>query len=460
MSVISALFSKATSYEEAFKASDISTTEMKEAIEEWYRLFYNRGADEKANRCDRVAYTIVDKITRAMFGEYQASAKDDFTAALLEELADEKVRATHAAMTGGRAFIKPYLNAGRVEFSVIERPNMLIFGKDTKGNTIDIGTAEKTSVGNKYYTLLERRTVGRGGLLTIKNRLLVSDDRENIGRPCPLSALEKYAELPEEYTFTEPMGLGLAEIRCPVPNVVDMSTDPVAVFAAAVDIIKEVDFLEAWIHGEFERGKSRIMVPSDMMERQTINGETRRYLKDTVFTAIGSGSIDSQDTITTFSPALREQSYLATKNDKMRDIENAIGLKRGLLSQVEASERTATEVTSSMGDYSLTIISFQQMWEEAAREAVRIAAIIGRLYRVPGAHDVQDKDVVISWGNGILYDEDKVWTDLKYMVSAGLLRPEIAVGWYFDMPIDTPADLEKVRQKYMPLIEQLTEGDA
>lgn len=46
------------------------------------------------------------------------------------------------------------------------------------------------------------------------------------------------------------------------------------------------------------------------------------------------------------------------------------------------------------------------------------------------------------------------------MVSAGLLKPEIALGWRFGMPTETAADLKKIREKYMPEAQQLADGDA
>lgn len=49
----------------------------------------------------------------------------------------------------------------------------------------------------------------------------------------------------------------------------------------------------------------------------------------------------------------------------------------------------------------------------------------------------------------------QTWADYKDMVARGLLKPEIAVGWYFDMPIETEADLKKVREKYMPEIQAM-----
>jgi len=44
------------------------------------------------------------------------------------------------------------------------------------------------------------------------------------------------------------------------------------------------------------------------------------------------------------------------------------------------------------------------------------------------------------------------------MVSRGLLKPEIALGWRFGMPAETEADLAAIRAKYMPEMQQLGEG--
>ena len=140
-------------------------------------------------------------------------------------------------------------------------------------------------------------------------------------------------------------------------------------------------------------------------------------------------------------------------------MENVIGMKRGLLSDVEAAEKTATEITSSAGDYNLTIIEFQEMWEQAVKSAAVLCGKLGRLYQIPSAYEIPEDDISIDWGNGILFDEDKTWTDYKAMVAAGLLKPEIAVGWRFNMPAETESDLAKIRERYMPVLESMTDGD-
>lgn len=448
MSILAAL-TTAYGYEDAFGAKDSTSSEMRSAIEEWFRLYYNQEPTKDSDPCQRIAYTIVNKLTKTAFGEYAATCEDEYAKAILTALGIRKRKAMQLALIGGEAWLKPFPTATGMAFSVIPRNNVLVFGRDAEGIPTDIGTAERTIQGHSYYTLLERRTVDAQGLLTLRNKLYVSETPGMLGRQVSLQTLSRYEALPEEYTYPVPLhGLGLARLITPLENCVDGTHDGVSVYAPAVGLIHNIDKNEAQINGEFERGESRIIASDDLLRRDK-NG--RKRLDDHIF--VGLDDDPKTVGVTIFSPALREKSFLARKQEYLRNAENIIGLKRGLLSEVEAAERTATEVTSSAGDYNLTIIDFQSMWEEAAREAVRICGVLGQLYKVPGAHEVDVDAVSIDWGNGILYDEDKTWADYLTMVSSGLLKPEIALGWRFGMPTETESDLAKIRKKYMPTLQ-------
>ena len=171
-------------------------------------------------------------------------------------------------------------------------------------------------------------------------------------------------------------------------------------------------------------------------------------LKDHVF--VGLDEDPETVGINIFSPALREQSFLARKQDYLRSAESIIGLKRGILSEVEAADRTAKEITSSEGDYNLTIIDFQQMWETAVHEALRLCGVFGQLYHIPGAHDIADDAATLNWGNGVLFDEEETRKRMLSEVQAGILQPERYVGFVYKQPCDTPAQRAKIRKDYMP----------
>lgn len=441
-----ALLKNADGYALAFKANDITTASMRKAIPEWFDLYYQKEPEQGEDPCQQIPYTIVRKLTKTVFSEYEATSKNEYADGILKSLAQKSAEAMQMALIGGESKLKPIPTSSGFRFVVVPRYNILVFGRDAEGNMTDIGTVERSAAGNAYYTLLERRTVDENGFLTIQNRLFRSYNQENLGQEVPLNSIPMYEQLEPEYTFTKPVGsIGLVSLQMPMTNCVDGSPDCVSVYAAAVGLIHNINRNEAQLNGEFDRGESRIIVSADMLAKKK---DGSKVLQDHVFVGLD----EDQETvgITTFSPALREASFLARKQEYLRNVENVIGLKRGLLSEVEAAERTATEITSSAGEYNLTVIDFQRMWEKTINEALRLCGVLGQLYKVPGAHEVPEDAAVINWGNGVLYDEEKTWADYKDMVAKGLLKPEIAMGWRFNMPTKTEADLKKIREQLMP----------
>ncbi len=127
------------------------------------------------------------------------------------------------------------------------------------------------------------------------------------------------------------------------------------------------------------------------------------------------------------------------------------------MSDVEAVERTAKEISSSEGDYSLSIMDLQRMWYDALLETLRITDLWGQALGLCDARAVDLEQLLsVSWGNGVLYDADKDWADTLSMVEAGLLKPELALAKKYDLPCETPEDLAAIREKYMPEMVQLT----
>lgn len=453
MSIFGAM-NRPYSYEDAFRAKDCTSPAMKEAVGTWFRLYYQREATEESDPCQRIAYTIVSKLTKTAFGEYGAVGGDEFIQKVLNALGTAKKNSMQLALVGGEAWLKPVPAVDGFTFSVVGRGNVLIFGRDAQGVPTDIGAAEYAVEGRSFYTLLERRTLDGRGYLTIRNRLYRAEMPDTLGVPVSLKSLAQYEALPEEYTFPVPLGgLGLARLKTPMENCVDGSPDGVSVYAPATGLIHSIDRNEALLNGEFERGQSRIIASSDLLRK---GKDGRRRLTDKLF--VGVDDDPEAVGLTIFSPELREKSFLARKQDYLRAAENVIGLKRGLLSEVEAAERTATEITSSKGDYAITITDIQEMWTAAAKEAVVLCGKLGQLYRVPGAHEVDPEDILLSYGDGVLYDRDKANQEMLAQVQAGLLTPERYLGWYYELPANTPEERAKIRADYMPDIQQLTSG--
>lgn len=454
---------KVFNYEQVFGVRDGTTTEMRTALQDWYGLYYNNVKTKEEDPAQRLPTAIVGKLYKVIFSEYEANAtreggNAEFINALLDGIDRHRKKAVQQMLIGGECFIKPIPTANGFDYTVIERPDMAIFSRNDSGVVADIGTAEQTKIGRMTYTLLERRQVDASGYLTITSRLFMSEDDKMLGTEVSLNTLDKYAQLVPELRLPKPVySIGLVPLRCPAENCVDGSADAVSVYAAASGLIHTIYQNDAQLGREFENGKMRITVPATMMRRDR-NG--RGIIPDDIFVAAPVNDVDGNGAMTVFAPALREQSYIARKKENLRDIESQIGLKRGVLSDVETAEKTATEITSSAGEYNLTIKDFQEEWNKCVRELLRVCSILGEMYKVPGTAKIDaENDVAIDWGNGILYDEEKEWGTLMQLVSAGLLKPEIALGWKFNMPVETPEDLKVIRDKYMPDAEETDDED-
>lgn len=443
-------------FEQAFGAKDITSAPMKGAIRTWFDLYFDAAPSPEEDGCQRLPVVVVNKLYKTVFSEYEAAVDcSPFLSRCLANLDRVRKKAMQMALVGGECLLKPIPDREGFRFAVIRRDRMVPLARDGAGRLTSVGTLETTAAGNWHYTLLERRTVDSTGGLTIENKLYRSDIPGTLGTQAPLSSLEQYAKLRDAFTLPRVWNLGLAPLRTPMENTVDGSGDAVSVYAPAVKLIQNINRNERQLCREFENGASRIIASSDML---STDKQGRRKLRDDLFVGLD----DDPDTvgITIFSPALREQSYLARKQEYLRSLESLIGLKRGLLSEVEAAERTATEITSSVGDYSLTIQDFQQAWEEMLRELLPTCLTLGKLYGLCGEEPFDpDKDLSIDWGNGVLYDKDRIWAEIMGMVAAGMLRPEIALAWKYGDPWETPEDLQKIREKYMPGAEGLLEKE-
>ena len=454
MSVISALLNceKIYNFSDAFGVKDITTREMKTAIKLWLEMYFDHESDG-LDDCQRLPVLVVNKLIKTTFSEYETSTKNAFAERVLSELEEIRREAFQQALISGECLIKPVPTADGFYFVPIRRDCFIPLARNELNELTSVGTAETTIEDGKYYTLLERRTAGK--TLRIETKLYRSGDSGTLGVEVPLNTLEKYAELEPEIDIPIE-GLGLVSLKTPLYNTVDGSADGVAIYAPAAQLIARINRNEWQLSREFELGRARIMVPEDLT-RQKPGGETKtRSLEDDIFTAFDE---DPQDFgVTIFSPAFREQSYFARKTEYLRNIESLIGFKRGILSDVQEAERTATEITSSNGDYNLTIIDLQNIWTNAVKKLLPLCAELGEIYKVEGSTPINLDEVTLDYGDGVLYNRDKTWNEYCAMVQMGLIKPEIAVAWYFELPWDTPEAIQNIRDNYMPEIESMTAG--
>lgn len=443
--------------EQALGMPDITSDAMRRAIDGWFDAWFSRVPPDEEDPCQRIPYAVVNKLGKAVFAEYDSSLQNTGTPKLqyldrARQAFDAKKRELlQWCMVGGETWAKPVFAPDGLTWQVIRRDAVLILGRAPDGRVTDLACCEKSVVADRqYYTLVERRTTGPDGRLTIENRLYQADNKATLGRRVPLQSLAQYERLADAYTYPAPLdGLGLVALKMPTVNCVDGSPDGVAVYEPAMGLIHNINRNEYQLAREFELGRMRIAASADLLTAE--NG--RKRLRDDLF--VGLEGSEQTVGITAFAPALRNENYEARRQVYLKAVENLLGVKRGILSDAEAVSKTATEINSSAGDYSLSIIEFQNLYYDALQAALRLADQLGQAYRLCDGTAWDTEVLNVTWGNGVLYDADKEWADRLAMVQQGMLRPELALAWKFDLPCDTEEDLAAIRQKYMPTMQDM-----
>lgn len=441
----------AQGFEQAMGVRDVTSPAMARAIRKWYRLYFgdpSPGTDPS----QRLACAIVAKLERVIFGEYRAQLSgkaEPFYARTLARLEGVRRQAMQQLLVGGEVLLKPLPRGEDLDWIPLPRCNYIPLGRDSQGKILDLGTVEQRAEGGYFYRLLERRTLTGTGTMTVENRLFRSREEGSYGLEVSLDTLDCYRTLTPRYSCPAPLGgLGLVQLKSPLLNCVDFSGEGVSVYAPAVDLIQAVDRNEAQMNNEFENGASRILVSADLLTvRRDAAGRVVKRLQDTVFTALDEAP--EEVPITVFSPQLRHESYLARKRDALRSIESLIGLARGTLSDVEQTQRTATEIADSRAEYALTAQDYQEVWQKALGEALALAGWLGNAYGLC-SREYQPGELAVDWGNGLLYDQEKDWQQLIQMAASGVLKPELLLAWKYGLPHQTESQLAEIRQRFMP----------
>lgn len=429
--------------EQAFGKQDVTTPKMRAAQREWLDLYFGAarpGEDPSA----RLPVVLVGKLCRTVFAEYESrlADPDPWLKDALTALDGQRACAMQYAMAGGECLLKPVLGPQGIGFVPLRRDCYVPLARDNDGTLREVGSMELFTDGGRRYALLEHRAAGPEEL-TIRTRLFEVYG-QTLGRELPLNTLPACGNLVPELVLPGVPGVGLAALRMPLVNCVDGSSEAVSLYAPAVGLIRALGRCDAQLEAEFRNGASRVFASEDLL-RPDASGS--RALRDDLF--VGLPDDPANVGVTVYSPALREQSYLNRRQDLLRSVENLLGLKRGLLSEAADTERTAAEIAATGADYDLTVRELQRVWEDAARQAMTLCAALGRLYGrynggfVPGA-------LSIDWGDGVLYDRARLWEEQRQMVADGLLRPELALAWYYGLPHETEKELAAVRQRLMP----------
>lgn len=395
--------------------------DMKNAVDLWARMYENHPPWESdtvhpLNTPAIIAGKIAKLVTIEAECTVTGSPRANYLAEQIKPLFDSIRPITEYACAKGCVIFKPYIDGNKIAIDRVQADRFFPVNFDSNGEiTSGIFAAEET-VGDIYYKRLEYHALD-GTNYRIINMAFKSRERNILGDPCPLTEVDKWADIQPEATIQNVTRTLFAPFRMPFANNIDVDSPlGVSVYAKAVSTLRDLDHQYSRLIWEFEGGELAIHATEDLLK--AVRGQIRlpEHKERLYRLLLPPIAAESKSMFEVFAPAFRDASLLNGFNAILRQIEQQCGLAFGTLSDVNQVEKTATETIHNKQESYSTVVDIQKALQAALEHllyAMDVWATLGNLAPY-GAYEAS-----FYWDDSIIVDKEEKRKQFWQYVAAG-----------------------------------------
>lgn len=397
--------------------------DMTEAVRLWaecYRCTPPWAVADSNVRCLNLPYSVAHEMARLVTLELSSELTgspraDHLSDAYSQAVALSPVWVEYACALGG-VFLKPYVSGGKIYTDIIQADAAAVSGYDGD-NITECVFADRIVRKGRYFTRLEKHSLS-GTNYTVVNKAYVSDSSAQIGREIALGAVAEWADIAPSATFSGIKRPLFVYMKMPGANIIDRRSPlGVSVFNAAISTIEEADMQFTRGIWEFEGSELAVYADVTAVQRGNDGTETapkfnRRLIKTLDF--------NQDQAFNVFSPQIREEAQRNGLNNLLRQIERQCGLAFGTLSEVQDTDKTATEIKASKQRSYATVSAIQANVKKALTEFVQVLDMLCDIHELAPRGACEQS---FDFDDSLVTDsetEQKIWLQ---EVSAGLMSP-------------------------------------
>lgn len=338
----------------------------------------------------------------------------------------------------------PNLPTAEIEFDFIQADRFFPLSFDANGKVIEAAFVQTKAdkARERVYIRLEYHKLDKHRV-TVQNLAFESTDMTlanssnvrcatNLGKQISLKDVPEWSSLQETTVIEDVDRLLFAYFRMPEANTIDpYSPLGVSGYSRVTQLIKDADMQYSRMLWEFEGGELAIDVDRDALKFITdpASGEGKSVLPQTQQRLFRKVDLNAEDTYNVFSPPLRDVSLVHGLNTILTRIEDATGLSRGTLSEIDTAEaKTATELKILKQRSFATNADIQQALQAALEDTIYVMDVYSTLYEVtpPG-----DYEASFEWDDSIIVDSESELSKRITLMQNGLASKLETRMWYF-----------------------------
>ena len=305
----------------------------------------------------------------------------------------------------GGVIIVPYVRGGKIYYNLVPQNRVTI--DETDGDLITGATvlAEKKTIGGSLNSKVYMRWTNyqvKNGNITITQQF--SDEKGN-KIPTP----EFWKNIQEVQVITGVDRVLFGYLKSPVNNRNTSDTYGVPITYGCDATINEIKETLKQIAREYELKQAFVGADATMF-----NGKDALPLNG-LFKKIDSGD----DTFfEEFSPAIRDSSYFARLQELYQRLEKEVGTSRGVLSEVETQNATATEIKRAMYDTFTIVDDMRSNIEKALEDFFYSCNVLANAYNLSPQGEYE---LAFDWSYGLIEDPQQEFSQMILAESKGIV---------------------------------------
>lgn len=391
-------------------------------IEQWDKMLCGKAdwVDNDSIFSLRLEQAIVREFANISLNEMSVNITNEKLKSIFEDSIKDLNENFQKGLSLGAMIIKP-LGENKVQY--VPQNAFIPVEYDVRGRLTKVIFPEIKQVSdNSFYIRLEYHSLDTNGL-TITNKAFKSNNKDTLGHEIPLASVSEWVNLEEHITYPLMTRPAFGYYRNPITNTIDNSFCGVSMFECVTNLIKKTDTQFGRLDWEFESGERAIHVDDIALqldkEKPTINKLNKR-----LYRGLNAQVKQGEELFKEFSPQLREQSIINGLEEYKRNIEFAVGLSYGDISNPQYVEKTATEIKSAKKRKYNTVTAIQNNLRDCLDDLTYALAFYNGLA-------TSGYEFVCDFKDSILVDEETERKQDKEDLSIGIMRPEeYRAKWY------------------------------
>lgn len=406
------------------------TDDMISAIDDWEGMYSG-----KAHWINHKKGIYSLRLEQAIVREFSNVSINEMTVKISNKKLDEIFRNSvknlnlnlQRGLASGAMIIKP-LGDDKVQF--VPQSQFIPIEYDVNGRLIKVIFPEIKRLGdNDYRIRLEYHSLDYKKGLTITNRTFRSFDGVSLGKEIPLSDVAEWANLSSEISYPFMLRPAFGYYVNPIANTIDGSYSGVSIFDSVKNLIRLTDIQFGRLDWEFESGERAVDIdeqalkPSDNLLTGQKSLEMPK-LKERLYRGVNISGGSKGDFYHEFSPQLRQADFIAGLEEYKREIEFAVGLAYGDISNPQTVDKTATEIKSSKQRKFDTVTAIQSNLKLCLEDLCYAHAFYNRLTQ-------SGYEISINFEDSILADDEVKRASDRQDVAMGVMPLwEYRMKWY------------------------------